>query len=242
MKKHIINKASLIAMAIGGFALFSCTTSVLTGQTVKESRDLPVFENVALAFSGDVYITQGSQQHVEIEAAESAMEIIETKVDGNTLVLKTKNGHWHDLGKVNVYITMPEIGKLSISGSGDIICESSIKTNEIDLSISGSGSLRIANLAFQEITADITGSGNMSLKGKGDPGELDVTITGSGSLKAEELSIGEATVTITGSGSATVNVIKELETNITGSGSVFYKGNPIINANATGSGKTRSIN
>lgn len=235
-------KKGLLALAIAGYMLVSCTSNVITGQIVKESRDLPSFEGVSLAFSGNVYITQGSPQRVEIEADQKTMEVIETRIEDNVLVLKYKNGQWRDLGKVTVYITMPDISSLSIAGSGDMICSNPVQAHEIELSVSGSGSLNMDHLAFHEIDAAITGSGNISLRGNGDPGELDVRITGSGSLNAGELSVGEAVINITGSGSATVFVVKELETNITGSGNVNYKGTPIINANAVGSGRTKPVN
>jgi hypothetical protein len=243
MKTVLFHKANMIALAFGCVVSLSCSTGNLNGQIVKETRNVAAVEGVALAFSGNVYITQGSSQKVEIEAEKSTLEIIETKVDGNTLVLKTKNGHWHDLGKITAYITLPEIDHLSISGSGDMICESGLKTQEIKLEISGSGSMKINNLEAGEISATITGSGDMSITGNSnDQNKMDVSITGSGSFKGAEIPVGEASVTITGSGSATVHALKELETNITGSGSVLYKGNPQVNASATGSGKTRSAN
>jgi hypothetical protein len=242
MKTALFNKASLVALTFGCVVLFSCSTNILTGQTVKESRNVSTFHAVTLAFSGDVFITQGSPQKVEIEADKATLEIIETKVEGNTLVLKTKNGHWHDLGTIRAYITMPEVNGLSISGSGDMICESSINTSEIDLEVSGSGSVKINKLQSPEVSAVITGSGDITLAGTGnDQGMLKTTITGSGSFKSEELPVGNADITITGSGSVRVNVVNELETNITGSGSVLYKGHPRINASSTGSGKTRSM-
>jgi hypothetical protein len=243
MKNLSTYKIELVALAIGCLVLFSCATNVLTGQTVKETRDLPAFTGISLAFSGNVYVTQGSPQKVEIEADKSTMEIIQSEVDGSTLVLKTKDGHWRDLGVIKVTITIPDISELSVSGSGDLICASRIKTNEIELHISGSGSVKMSELEANEISAEITGSGDIALTGTSNTeSEMDVTITGSGSFKAEGLAVGEASVRITGSGSATVHALKELETNITGSGSVYYKGNPMVNANATGSGKTKSVN
>jgi hypothetical protein len=242
MKEIMKKKTGFMALAIAGYMLVSCTSNVITGQTVKESRDLPSFEGVSLSFSGNVFITQGSPQRVEIEADKNTMENIETIIEGNVLVLKFKNGNWRDVGKVNVYITTPDISSLSIAGSGDMICNNPVQVHELELSVSGSGSLKMADLNYHEITAVITGSGNISLKGNGDPGELDARITGSGNLNAGELSVGEAEVNITGSGSATVFVVKELETNITGSGSVYYKGNPTINANTVGSGRTKPVN
>lgn len=242
MKTTSFNKAGLIALAFGCLLMFSCQTTVLTGQTVKEPRNVPSFDGVALAFSGDIFITQGSPQKVVIEAEKSTLEIIETEVEGSILVLKIKRGHWGNLGEINAYITLPDISHLSVSGSGDMICETTVKTQEIKLEVSGSGSIRVSNLEANEINAVVTGSGDISVTGTGiDQNELDATITGSGSIKASEMPVGEASVTITGSGSATVNVLKELETNITGSGNVLYKGNPLVNATATGSGKTKSL-
>jgi hypothetical protein len=243
MKKTIIQKAGLMMFVFGTYVLLSCSTSVLTGQTVKESRDLPSFSGVSLSFSGNVYIAQGAQQKVEIEAEKSILDIIETRMDDNTLELKTKDGRWRDLGEIKVYITVPEITSLSIAGSGDILCETPVNSHEMDLNVSGSGSIRMNNLTAHEVDVVITGSGNIYLQGKTiDSGEMDATITGSGNFKAEAFPVGEANINITGSGSAAINVLNELETNITGSGSVNYKGNPQVNARATGSGRTRSMN
>lgn len=243
MKTGTYNKAGLTILTLGCLVLFSCASNVMTGQTVKETRSVSAFSGVALAFSGDVYITQGAVQKVEIEADKNTLEIIETEVENNVLVLKTKNGHWRDLGQIKAFITMPDIGELSVSGSGDMICETLVKTDEIDIKVSGSGSVRMRKLESREVNATITGSGDITLSGSSaDQGELDAVITGSGNFNAEEFPFAEVSVQITGSGSARVNALKELETMITGSGSVLYKGNPKISANATGSGRTRSLN
>ena len=243
MKTGTYNKAGLTILALGCLVLFSCTSNAITGQTGKETRNVSAFSGVALAFSGDVYITQGAVQKVEIEADKNTLEIIETEVENNVLVLKTKNGHWRDLGQIKAYITMPDISELSVSGSGDMICETIVKTDEIDIKVSGSGSVRMRKLESREVNATITGSGDITLSGSStDQGELDAVITGSGNFNAEELPFAEVDVQITGSGSARVNALKELDTMITGSGSVLYKGNPKISANATGSGRTKSLN
>lgn len=239
MKNNLIQKFGLLFIA---GVLVTCVNA-LNGQTVKEVRDVSGFTGVSLAFSGDVYITQGSQFKVEIEAEKNVMDLLITETDGDRLVFRTKNGVWRNLGTVKAFVTMPEIDNLTVSGSGDMICESAIKADEIELAVSGSGSVRISNLTAREVGAEVTGSGNIVVSGQAsENSELDATITGSGDIKAEGIAVGEASVQITGSGSASVNVLKELETNITGSGSVNYKGNPLVNATATGSGRTRSMN
>ena len=225
------------------YLLLSCTSPVsLTGQTITETRDLPSFNSVALSFSADVYISQGNRQSVEIEADEGAMDIIVTDVRGETLVLKTRDGFWRRTGKVKVTITVPEIRQLQVSGSGDILAQTAIRTEELDLTVSGSGSIDIDDLQCPSIRSTITGSGDIRLTGRQAANDMKTVITGSGSCNAENLEVAMADVHITGSGSVRIHVSEELSTRITGSGSVLYRGQPLVDASSTGSGRTRSIN
>ena len=43
---------------------------------------------------------------------------LSSEVNGSTLVLKTKDGHWRDLGKIKAYITMPDVSELTVIGIG----------------------------------------------------------------------------------------------------------------------------
>lgn len=224
------------------FALaLSCNAPVMRGEIIKETRDVGQFSSISLNISADVYLTQGTVQKVEIEGDKNSLQEIETVVTNEALKIQTKNHFGGNTGNVTVYITLPEIEGLSVAGSGDIKARSGIKADELDLGVSGSGSIDIKELTVREVSATITGSGNIDIISGQAQSEMDVMITGSGSFSAEGFSTGEADITITGSGSATVWAVKELETNITGSGNVSYKGNPQVNARATGSGRTRSI-
>jgi hypothetical protein len=241
MKTSRMNKTSLFALLIGCGAWLSCATGVTTGQTVKEVRNVSSFDGMSLAMAANVYLTQGDHQSVEVEADKNALEFIRTEIDGNTLTIKTKEGHWRNLGQVNIYVTMQDIKRLSVSGSGSITAQNPIHSDNLKTDVSGSGNVKIQALESASISLTITGSGNIYLSGKNEQAELNETITGSGSCKTDELVVGNASITITGSGSARVNVLKELETNITGSGNVMYKGSPMVNARSTGSGKTTTL-
>lgn len=241
MKKLGMNKASLLVALMSFGIWIACATGPLAGQTVKETRNPGPFNALSLSMSANVYLSQGNNLSVEIECDKNDLEYIETETKGNTLEIKTRNGHWHDLGNVKIYITMKDINGLNISGSGNIQSQTPIHSSDLKINVSGSGNVKIAALESMEISSIITGSGDISISGRNDQAKMDATITGSGSFKADELPVANASVTITGSGSARVNVLKELETNITGSGSVQYKGNPLVNANSTGSGRTTSL-
>jgi hypothetical protein len=243
-KFYITNKQRMYMKNLLLFAAmlaFSCTAPVLRGETVKETRTVGPFSAISLSISADVLLAQGSVQKVEIEGDKSSLEKIETVVTDNTLKIRTKDGFHGNTGKVTVHITVPEVSALSIAGSGDISAGAAIRTDELDLNVSGSGSIRLSELSAREVSATITGSGDINISAGKAESELEVIITGSGSFSATGFSAQEVDVKITGSGSAKVWAVKELETNITGSGNVEYKGTPQVDANSTGSGKTRSI-
>jgi carbon monoxide dehydrogenase subunit G len=191
--------------------------------------------------SADIYLSQGDQQSVQVEADKNSLEYIVTETNGNTLVIKNRENHWKNLGHIRIYITMPDISEIELSGSGSVESQTPIKAGELKIGLSGSGNVKLSSLQSSKLSTTITGSGDIYLSGDNEQADLEATITGSGSIKADEMRVANASVHITGSGSARVNVLKELDTEITGSGSVQYRGNPVINAHSTGSGRTTSL-
>jgi hypothetical protein len=242
MKAYQIKGKTVLTLLLAGLFVLCCTPITLDGQTTRETRNLPSFNAISLAMSGNIYLTQGEPQSVSIEADKSELDQIVTEVNGSRLVVKTKPGHWHNMGTVKIYITVPSIRDIGISGSGNVEIQNELQMDDLSLSVSGSGDIRISNLNARSTSATISGSGSISLAGDNkDAGSLNGVITGSGNIRAEDYVVNDARITITGSGSVRVNALKSLTTEITGSGNVQYKGSPMINAHATGSGRTRSL-
>lgn len=221
--------------------LFSCSKPVISGEIIKETRKVGSFSSISLSVSANVYLSQGSQQKVEIEGDKESLAKIETIVDGNMLKIKTKEIYNACTGKINLYIVVPAIERLIVTGSGNVISQTPLKTNELTMSVSGSGSIRIQQLDVNQADVDISGSGNIELISGKAKNTLEIIVTGSGNYAGEGFQAEKAKVNITGSGSARVWAVSDLETYISGSGNVYYKGNPLVNANAVGSGRTRAI-
>ena len=201
----------------------------------KEDRDVSSFTGVSLGISGDLYLTQGSPQKVVVQA-ESNLDEIETEVNAGVLRIKTDN--WNSKIKgVKIWITMPEVESLNVSGSGDILAETPINADELELKVSGSGTIKINELKGGEIGAAISGSGDLKLAGSAD--EMELRISGSGNVYAERLEVNECGIKISGSGSCKIDVTGELDASISGSGRVTYYSNPQIDARVSGSGKVR---
>ena len=88
------------------------------------------------------------KQNVRIEANSETLEALITEVKDRTLNIRFPNKNmfkkW-DPGKIEIYISVPDIDGLNVSGSGDIISEQ-INSRILDLVVSGSGNIEIEKL------------------------------------------------------------------------------------------------
>jgi hypothetical protein len=257
--KPIKQKFYLIALLISLVSINTgCKKEGIFGQngkgsTVTEERIISGFTSVELDIDATLFVTQGSDYSVKVEAQENLMDAIKTEVVGSELRIKEKHCiNKHD--PIKIYVTMPHIENLTLGGSGSIITASRIEATYFHAEVAGSGMFigsdsiiadycktTIAgsgNLSlfgrFGNMTTEISGSGNINLKGVGN--DNDIEIDGSGDVHAFDLPVKTCSINISGSGNAEVNVSEQLDVNISGSGDVFYYGSPIVSVNTSGSG------
>jgi len=221
----------------------------------REVRQISAFTGLKLAGSPKVILRQGSPQKVELEGDPADLARIETVVSSGQLRIGVKNTNNRNnsdsdggildkligssdnyrMGPVTVYVTMPEIKALSVSGSGSIKAAEAIKANDLDLAVSGSGSLNLAQVQSAAISSAISGSGSITIMGAAP--RHDIRISGSGNVQSADLRAQDSKVSISGSGNCRVNATKTLDARIAGSGNIYVSGNPQINSSVAGSGR-----
>jgi hypothetical protein len=206
----------------------------------KETRDLSGFTKVNFGVAGNLYINFGPEFKVVLEGDRSFLNNIITEVRGGKLVIRRDNWRFGMNERVTVYVTMPEIDGLGISGSGKAEIKDAVKTGNLDLNVSGSGKIYTSDLTADRLDCGISGSGNIELAGNGNVARGDISISGSGNFKGENIGIGAADISISGSGNCICNVTESLRASVSGSGDVTYMGNPKVDARVSGSGKVRS--
>jgi len=220
---------------------------ILTGikvQAEEQTRKVDPFTEISLRIGAKVHLEQGEKQNLEIVAKSSTLDEIVTEVKDGKLIIRfpNKDYFWKTFqpGEITIYITMPEISGLGISGSGDIIAENEIKSKILDLGLSGSGNIKLSELSAERVKAAISGSGDIVLAGKEAAQDLSVAISGSGNFKGLEFSSDDVSIKIAGSGNVDIEANKNLFVRLAGSGNVTYKGKPMIDQSIAGSGKVRS--
>ena len=240
-----MRKILILSLIFAISALASCR--YMNGERVKgngnektETRSVGNFSSISSYGEYDVYLTQGSNYNVQIEADENLLSYIETQVEGDVLEIRTKEGFWlQPRHKMKVHITAPSFAKVKTYGSGDIISENKLNnTSNIELEVSGSGNVKV-DLNAPEVRAELSGSGNINLSGetKSFSGE----IMGSGDIRAGELRAENVSIDIAGSGNADVYASVKLSVDVKGSGDVKYRGGAQVSSDIAGSGSVKKI-
>jgi len=216
-------------------------TQLIFAQT-NQKREVSAFTEISLKIGANVHLKQGNIQSVEVSGSEATLEKLITEVNDRKLVIRYPTDTWFkkwNSGPVDIYITIPQIDALVVSGSGTIVSEGKIESRILDLTVSGSGDIKLPEIKGDKVSAIISGSGNIHLFGKQNAGELKVAISGSGNVKAIEFPSDNVDIKISGSGNCWVNATKKLFVRLAGSGNVIYRGNPSIDSSVAGSGKVK---
>lgn len=231
-------KSRLITLII---VLVITGTQLLVAQT-NQKREVSAFTEISLRIGANVHLKQGNTQTVEVKGKETTLEKLITEVKDRKLVIRYPNDSWFSKwnpGTVDIYVTIPQIDGLSVSGSGSIISDGVIESRILDVMVSGSGDVKLDDLKAEKVSAGVSGSGNIHLLGKQNAAELKAVISGSGNIKASDFPADNVEVKIGGSGNCRVNAVKKLYARLAGSGNVTYRGNPSVDSSVAGSGTVR---
>lgn len=226
---------SALACTIGGGAVRG------SGEVVEEEREVSGITGVTLATVGNLYVEEGDEETLRIEAEDNLIPHFETDVEDGMLTISTESDViLGPTAPVNFHLTVLELDTVALSGSGDIEVPS-LNAEMLIVSVIGSGDINISDLNTDVLEVRIPGSGDLRVS-DGSVSEQLITIAGSGRYQARDLQSIEADVSISGSGSVTIRVRDSLEVSISGSGSVRYAGSPTLDrVTVSGSGSIEQI-
>ena len=229
-------KPAAVMLATGMMLL---SAMAYAGQPISQNRDVSGFDKIEVNGAYALYITQGKEVSLRIEAEPDILEKIKTEVKDDRLVISDSK-HKIRIGVFKsktrkIYVTLPELKEVCINGSSDIIGQSKFKTGDLSLLVNGAGDVEL-ELEAGDVAATINGAGGIKLKGTAE--KFDISIDGVGDVSAYDLASQKTTVSISGAGDCRVNAGQELTVNITGSGDVSYQGSPkVVMKNVSGVGR-----
>lgn len=206
-----------------------------TGPTESEVRTVRDFSRVELKIDAQVILTQGAQREIRVEAQRNILDILETEISGDQLQIEYGRYDVRSHDPIKVYITVPMLSEVEVSGSGKISSTTPWTANSFRAHVSGSGEITMNFAKVDGLRTNVSGSGEMRLNGAAQ--NHSATISGSGKIYAYELETQDTYTSISGSGKSYVAAARTLDVDLTGSGSVYYRGNPKVSSRISGSGK-----
>ncbi len=212
----------------------ACQYKSGSGDLVTQTRNLGDFTGVDVGGGFDVEIKTGSSIKVVVEADDNVIDDIKTSIDNGQLKISLKNGMSYNDVHMKVFVTAPEINKISGSASADVEVKDELSSeNKIVLNASSGSSIK-ATLNAPETNADASSGAEINLKGR--TRNFDAQSSSGASVNASDL-LSENTIASSSSG-GTVEVHASVKLNAKASsgGSVSYRGAATVISNVNSGG------
>lgn len=242
-----MKKAAILTLMIFAIISMACTVSGISvdinraegsGVLVKENRTVDEFSEIALSSIGNLYITQGDENRVVIEAEDNIITRLTTENRGNRLVIGMERGfNLVPTREINYYVTVKDLNLIQITGAGKVEMNS-LTTDNLYLNMTGLGSMEIKSLNADSLDVMISGAGDVNIAG--EVVNQKVNISGAGNYRADDLHSQNASITVSGLGNSDLWVDQSLHVIISGGGNINYYGSPEIDRTITGLGKLTS--
>ncbi|RZL40624.1 MAG: DUF2807 domain-containing protein [Rubrivivax sp.] len=206
-----------------------------SGVRVEKARALGAFTKLRIDGPFDVKLTQAGGDQATVVADDNIEPLIETVVEGDSLVLRLKRDAGFTTRLVpTVRIDARAVQAVAINGSGDLTVEQ-FKADGLNLSIVGSGDVQLGLVELKDLTVSISGSGDVRVAGRAE--QQAWKLSGSGDVDARALSGRAANVELHGSGDVSLGVTEQLDVKLSGSGDLNYAGRPQLRQSVSGSGE-----
>lgn len=153
------------------------------GVVVEEARKvIEDFTVVSAAEGLDVFVTQGNDYSISVEADENVIDLIATDIKDGKLRIHTVE----NIGRAtkNIYVTLPTVTALESSSGADLIAKSLIRANRIELDASSGSDLHV-EVEAQEVYADASSGADIKVSGTTD--RLEADASSGADIRAREL-------------------------------------------------------
>jgi hypothetical protein len=217
-------------------AIIGLQASAIGEWETGSTRGISGFEGVRFAIPGELIITQGDREALEIEALAGDLANIVTEVHDGTLFIGRQGAEPFSPFRAPVFrLTVKQISVLETHSSGSITI-GELTADSLRILISSSGGVSIGSLAAESLEVRISSSGSVRVAGEAN--QQNILLSSSGSYNGGQLECRSVIVRVSSSGSATLRASDSPEAVVTSSGDVRFCGNPPVrNLRVTSSGR-----
>jgi Putative auto-transporter adhesin, head GIN domain len=216
------------------FILFAAIQSkaqdkVVVNDPNAQLRQVSGFNEISVSGGIDLYLSPDDKETVVVSANDNRYRdrIITRVVDNRLEIFYDNKGniHWPDNMKLKAYVSFKTLQKLKASGSSDVYVNGLIKSEKLEIKLSGSsdfkGAIKVGDFDLYQ-----SGSSDSRISGTADRVKIDVS--GSSDVKAFDLEVNYCDVEASGASDIQITVNKELNARASGASDINYKGSGMI--------------
>lgn len=192
------------------------------GEVVEEVREVGKFSEVKVTSGMNVHFIQGDTSKVTVVADNNLLEIIETRVIGQTLEIKTLANIWSASSK-KVVITTDNIRAIHGTAGSNIYTDGRLLVDQLSIRASAGSNFRM-DLTGQEIDISVSSGANVFLEGI--VGMLVVRTSSGANVKAEDFRAEVSDIKVSSGANVWITTMKELTAHASSGGNIFYYGSP----------------
>lgn len=239
-------KKFLLLLAVGALSLSVQAQKTVNDPNAEVRNISGSFHAIRVSNAIDLYLTQSGDEAVAVSASDTKYrDRIKVSVEGGVLKIWFDNDGdwklWNNSGnkKLKAYVSFKTLDKLTASGASDVVVDGVIKTNTLEVNLSGASDFKGA-IEATTVTFGQSGASDASVTGR--TASLKVEVSGASDFKGYNLQTENCEAKATGASAIQITVSKELSARATGASSVHYKGSGVVtNVHARGAssiGKT----
>jgi hypothetical protein len=225
-------KIEIMKKSIFAFLLFlnSCVgaqdNSIIEDKNVV-IRQVANFNEIQVRGPFTVHFSDGKNCDLAVSASEkSVRDMIVTNVVSGQLQISLGEKSWRGWQsnlKLKVYISAPDIKKITASGASDFIVHDILKSSNLDLVFSGASDFK-GKIDAQLLTANFSGASDLTISGS--VRDAKIKVSGASDFKGFSLNADNVEATSSGASSIKITAHKSIKAVASGASDIEYKGNP----------------
>ncbi len=221
-KTNIMNKKILSVILAFTFAITSFAQSTNNGGLSKTSHKVEDFDAISVSGARTVYLTQGDEFSVVVEADQKIQEFVTLEVENNTL----KFGFSKKITKynnLNFYVTAPSYKGIKASGASEVKSIETLVGNDLKINASGATDIKL-DVKYESIVSRLSGASDVTLNGTAV--SSIVQCSGASDFRGKNLKTSNSVVTGSGASSCFVNATENITYEVSGASDVKYVSTP----------------
>jgi len=193
------------------------------GNVISEERSINSdFDAIKVQQGIKLYLTQGNQTELSIEADENILDLLITEVKNNELKIYFDKNVYRAKSR-KVYLTTNSISKIRTSSGASVKSENTLQVSSLDIDASSGSSIKMYVNA-NEVSSESSSGADIDLYGKTE--QFSANASSGSHIDANELEAVDVYAKVSSGANIDVNVTGKLTANASSGGDIDFEGNP----------------